>query len=356
MLALTVRPGQPHSIALETVASPPASDGAVLVRTLSLGVCGTDREIIAGDYGTAPSGEARLIIGHESLGRVEEAPAGSGLAPGDLVVGIVRRPDPVPCPACAAGEWDMCRNGRYTERGIKARNGYGSEQFRVEPEFTIKLDQGLGHLGVLMEPTSIVAKAWEQCLRIGHRGAAWQPARALITGAGPIGLLAAMIGVQHGIDVHIHDRNEDGPKPDLARRLGVTYHSEFPDLGKLAPDVVIECTGAPAVIAQTVAGAAAAGVVCLAGVSANGHDVTFDIGGFNRDMVLDNRAVFGSVNANRRHYAAAADALAKADRDWLPRLITRRVPLSRWAEAFERRDGDIKVVLDFESNPDFTPH
>ena len=160
MLALTVHPGTPQSIDLEEVPLPPLSDGAVLVRTLALGLCGTDREIIAGDYGTAPPGEQRLVIGHESLGRVEDAPAGSGLKPGDLVVGIVRRPDPVPCPACAAGEWDMCRNGRYTERGIKARNGYGSQHFRVEPEFTVKLDPRFGELGVLMEPTSVVAN-WQ---------------------------------------------------------------------------------------------------------------------------------------------------------------------------------------------------
>lgn len=356
MLALTVRPGQPHSIALENVPLPPLSDGAVLARALALGVCGTDREIISGGYGNAPAGEARLIIGHESLGLVEEAPVASGFRPGDLVVGIVRRPDPVPCPSCAAGEWDMCRNGLYTERGIKARNGYGSEQFRLEPEFAIKLDPALGQLGVLMEPTSVVAKAWEQCLRIGDRSAAWRPGRVLITGAGPIGLLAAMMGVQQGLDVHVYDRNRDGPKPDLAANLGVAYHTEFPDLGALAPDIVIECTGAAPVIKQVVAGAAAAGIVCLAGVSAAGHDITFDVGGFNRAMVLDNQTVFGSVNANHRHYAAAAAALAKADRTWLARLVTRRVPLSRWAEAFERRDGDIKVVLDFAGGLDSFPH
>ena len=96
---------------------------------------------------------------------------------GDLVVGIVRRPDPVPCPACAAGEWDMCRNGRYTERGIKQRNGYGSEHFRVEPEFLIKLDPSLGPLGVLLEPASVVAKAWEQVERIGARSACLAAAR-----------------------------------------------------------------------------------------------------------------------------------------------------------------------------------
>jgi threonine dehydrogenase-like Zn-dependent dehydrogenase len=140
MRALTVEPGLLNSVKLEDVPLPPDSDGDILVRALALGICGTDREIISGAYGWAPSGAKRLIIGHESLGRVEDAPAGSGFTPGDLVVGIVRRPDPVPCPACAVGEWDMCRNGQYTERGIKQRNGYGSEQFRVEHDFVVKLD------------------------------------------------------------------------------------------------------------------------------------------------------------------------------------------------------------------------
>jgi threonine dehydrogenase-like Zn-dependent dehydrogenase len=345
MRALTVEPGEPHSLRLEEVAPPPQNDGAVLVRALALGICGTDREIIAGDYGWSPPGSRRLILGHESLGQVEEAPAGCGIKPGDPVVGIVRRPDPVPCPACAAGEWDMCRNGRYTERGIKERNGYGSEYFRIEPDFAIPIDPSLGHLGVLLEPASVVAKAWEQVERIGARAANWQPRVALITGAGPVGLLAALIGKQRGYELHILDRNDDGPKPQLARDLGATYHAG--DLGLLAPDVVIECTGASAVVLEVMNRNAPTGIVCLAGVSSGGHELSFDVGALNRGMVLENDVVFGSVNANRRHYRAAADALAQADKDWLARLITRRVPLARWHEAFERRDDDIKVVLDF---------
>ena len=127
MRALTVAPGIANSASVEDVPDPAPSDGAVLVRTLALGVCGTDREIVAGLYGWAPPGRKRLVIGHESLGTVEDAPMNSSFKRGDLVVGIVRRPDPVPCVCCAAGEWDMCRNGRYTERGIKERDGYGSE-------------------------------------------------------------------------------------------------------------------------------------------------------------------------------------------------------------------------------------
>jgi threonine dehydrogenase-like Zn-dependent dehydrogenase len=345
MRALTVEPGLPNSVKLEDVPPPPDSDGDILVRALALGICGTDREIISGAYGWAPSGAKRLIIGHESLGRVEDAPAGSGFTPGDLVVGIVRRPDPVPCPACAAGEWDMCRNGQYTERGIKQRNGYGSEQFRLEHDFAIKLDPALDKLGVLLEPTSVVAKAWEQVERIGQRSAAWQPRVALITGAGPVGLLAALLAKQRGFDVHILDRVEAGAKPKLVRDLGATYHAG--DFGNLEPDIVIECTGAASVVLDVMSRNAPEGIICLAGVSSGGHKLQFDIGALNRGMVLENDVVFGSVNANRRHYRAAADALAKADKDWLGRLITRRVPLARWQEAFEPRDGDVKTVLDF---------
>ncbi len=345
MRALTVAPGQPNSIRLDDVSPPPASDGAVLVRALALGICGTDREIINGDYGWAPAGEDRLIIGHESLGRVEEAPDGCGLKSGDLVVGIVRRPDPVPCPSCAAGEWDMCRNGQYTERGIKQRNGYGAEQFRLEPDFAVPVDPALGMLGVLLEPASVVAKAWEQVERIGQRSAAWLPRVALVTGAGPVGLLAALMAKQRGYEVHVLDRNEHGPKPDIVRGLGAAYHCR--DLGTLKPDITIECTGAGSVVLDVMSCNASQGIVCLAGVSSGGHKLKFDVGDLNRTMVLENDLVFGTVNANRRHYAAAAQALAKADKQWLARLITRRVPLDRWREAFEPQPDDVKTVIDF---------
>jgi len=345
MRALTVIPGKANSINLSEVPPPPESDGAVLVRAIALGICGTDHEIIEGGYGWAPAGAEHLIIGHESLGRVEEAPAGCGVKRGDLIVGIVRRPDPVPCPACAADEWDMCRNGRYTERGIKQRNGYGSEQFRIEPDFAIPIDPTLGHLGVLLEPASVVAKAWEQVERIGTRAAFGPRTVALITGAGPVGLLAALIGAQRGYQMHVLDRVREGLKPDLVRALGATYHVGGFDGVK--PDIVIECTGAGAVILNAMRDTAANGIVCLAGVSSGGHKLAFDIGGLNREMVLENDLVFGSVNANRRHYAAAAAALAQADKDWLARLITRRVPLSRWREAFAPQPDDVKVVVDF---------
>jgi threonine dehydrogenase-like Zn-dependent dehydrogenase len=343
--AVTVVPGQAGSARLDDVEEPPEADGPVVVDTLAIGVCGTDAEILGGRYGWAPPGRQRLIIGHESLGRVAEAPSGASVAPGDLVVGIVRRPDPVPCPSCAVGEWDFCRNGRYTERGIKSHDGYCSERYRIDPDFLVPVAPELGTLGVLLEPASVVAKAWEQAEAIGGR-AQWEPRVGVVTGAGPIGLLAALLGVQRGLEVHVLDRVTSGPKPDLVAALGARYHTgSVGDMG-VSADVLIECTGAGRVVFDAMEHLAPGGVACLTGVSSGGRGLSVDAGGLNRAMVLENEAVVGSVNANRRHYQAGAKALAGADRSWLEGLVSRRVPVARWAEALDRRDGDVKVVID----------
>lgn len=345
MKALTVIPHQAGSAELSDVDEPPEGDGPILVETLVVGICGTDIEILSGAYGWSPPGRERLVLGHESLGRVLEAPAGAPVAKGDLVVGIVRRPDPVPCANCAVMEWDYCRNGQYTERGIKEHDGYLSQRYRITPDFVIKVDSTLGTLGVLLEPTSVVAKAWEDVDRIGAR-AHWSPDSVLVTGAGPIGLLAAMLGVQRGLDVHVLDQMTEGVKPDLVRALGATYHSgPVAGIG-FKPDVAIECTGVSTLILDVMSNIGIGGVICLTGVSSGGHVISIDEGALNRSMVLENVAVVGSVNANRRHYELAAVALAAADREWLARLLNRRVPLERWAEALERRADDVKVVVE----------
>ncbi len=345
MRALTVVPRVAGTASLDEVDEPPASDGPVLVETVAIGVCGTDMEILGGGYGWAPPGKERLIIGHESLGKVLEAPPGCGLEPGDLVVGIVRRPDPVPCSACDAGEWDFCSNGRYTERGIKERDGYCSERYRIMPEYAVKVSSSLGSLGVLLEPASVVAKAWEQVEHIGRR-ATWSPRRAVVTGAGPIGLLAALMGVQRGMEVHVVDQVTKGPKPDLVAALGASYSTgSIGDLGG-AVDVVLECTGAGQLVFDAMEHVAPGAVVCLTGVSSGGRMLSVDAGALNTSMVLENEAVVGSVNANRRHYESAAEALSDAPKDWLERLVSRRVPLDSWQEALERRNDDVKVVIE----------
>jgi threonine dehydrogenase-like Zn-dependent dehydrogenase len=169
MKAITVEPKKPGSARYEDAPEPDERDGSVLVEAVAVGVCGTDAEIVEGKYGWAPPGKGRLVLGHESLGRVIDPGPTGGLKKGDLVVGIVRRPDPVPCPNCAVGEWDMCRNGKYTERGIKQIDGFMSERWRIEPEYVVKIDHSLGFLGVLLEPATVVAKAWEQIAGVGQR-------------------------------------------------------------------------------------------------------------------------------------------------------------------------------------------
>jgi threonine dehydrogenase-like Zn-dependent dehydrogenase len=345
--AITLSPGVADSADLDHIPEPPESHGSILVRSLALGVCGTDREIVSGAYGEAPPGSERLVLGHESLGEVIEAPRGGRFAVGDRIVGIVRRPDPVPCPACAAGEWDMCQNGGYTERGIKGLNGFGAERFRVEPSFAIKVDPKLGELGVLLEPASVVAKAWDHIERIGRRFHSWPPRRLLVTGAGPVGLLAALMGMQRNYQVYVFDRAKDGPKPALVRDLGALYLAgTIDDIIELAPDIVIECTGAATIVAGVLGRTAPDGIVCLLGIRGP-RPLSIDIGQINKAIVLNNNVVFGSVNANRRHYELAAAALARADHEWLDRLISRRVPLSNWQDALKSRPDDIKVVIDF---------
>ena len=227
--AMSVIPGRLGSELVAELPDPPPGQGSVLVEGLLAGICGTDAEILRGG-GQPPDGGPRLVIGHESLGRVLEAPADAPVRPGDLVAGVVRRPDPVPCPACAAGQPDFCVNGRYTERGIKGLDGYGATRWRVSPRFAIGVPDQLGDLGVLTEPGSVVAKAWEQIDRLVLRAPTdLGPSRvALVTGAGPIGMLAALLGRQRGYQVHVFDRVTAGPKPALVAALGATYHHGRP--------------------------------------------------------------------------------------------------------------------------------
>jgi threonine dehydrogenase-like Zn-dependent dehydrogenase len=344
--AVTVEPMVAGSVRFEEVPEPDESTGSILVEAVAVGVCGTDVEITSGAYGWSPPGRDRLILGHESLGRVLDPGTRTGLQAGDLIVGIVRRPDPVPCGNCAVGEWDMCRNGQYTERGIKEIDGFMSERWRIEPGYFTKLDPSLGILGVLLEPTTVVAKAWELVAAMRAR-AFWEPRQVLVTGAGPIGMLAALIGTQHGLDVHVLDQVTEGAKPQLVHDLGATYHAgPIADIG-FEPDVVIECTGVGSVIVDSIRKVGAGGVVCLTGVGSGGASSGLSPADVAKEVVLQNNVILGSVNANRRHFYRAAKALAAADRDWLARLISRRVPPQDIADALQRGPDDIKVVVDF---------
>jgi threonine dehydrogenase-like Zn-dependent dehydrogenase len=240
----------------------------------------------------------------------------------------------------------MCRNGQYTERGIKQIHGFMSERWRIEPEYVVKIDRSLGLLGVLLEPATVVAKAWEQIAAVGRR-AFWEPRTVLVTGAGPIGLLAALLGKQRGLDIHVLDRAESGSKPELARALGATYHTgSVSDVG-FEPDVIVECTGVGQVIADSIRTIGAGGVVCLTGVGSGGRTTGLTTADVAAEMVLRNNVVVGSVNANKRHWYRGSEALTRADRSWLARLITRRERPEDFTQALNRQADDIKVVVQF---------
>ena len=198
-----------------------------------------------------------------------------------------------------------CAATASTERGIKEIDGFMSERWRIEPEYAMKVDPSLGLLGVLLEPTTVVTKAWEQVQTISRR-ALWEGRKVLVTGAGPIGLLAALVGQQHGFEVHVLDRVESGAKPDLVRALGATYHAGgVADIG-FQPDVIVECTGVGQVIADSVNVVAAGGIVCLTGVGTGGRTVGQSTADIAATMVLQNNVIVGSVV--REDYSENGDA------------------------------------------------
>ncbi len=353
MRAVVITPGQKGSDRLVEVPDPPPTEGHALVQVLSVGVDGTDEELTAGKYGQAPDGEDHLVIGHESLGRVLE-PAGE-LRSGQLVAAIVRRPDPVPCLNCAHGEWDYCLNGQYTERGIKGRHGFLAELYTERPEYLVSVPDELEPVGMLVEPTTITVKALEQVEAIQRR-LTWQPHRALVTGAGPIGLLAAAVLALRGLQVVVYNRSSSGPKVELTRELGAQYvpagelelgHELAEELGPF--DVAIEATGFSPLAFRLLDTVGPNGVAVLTGVSGGDCTAELPVDHLNLETVLQNKVLVGTVNADRANFEQAVRDLAGIEQrwpGWLQRMITRRVPLERYSEALNRAPDDVKAVVD----------
>jgi threonine dehydrogenase-like Zn-dependent dehydrogenase len=344
--ALTVEPGVADSTRIDDLAEPSPKDGAILVEGVAVGLCGTDARIIEGGFGAAPLGSERLILGHESLGRVLETPSGTGVSVGDLVASVVRIPGHPPCASCVGGEWDMCLDGVHVERGITGSHGFAAERWRVDPKFAVRIPAGLETVGVLVEPASVVAKAWAHVEVVSSRAMMATAPRVLVTGAGTIGLLAALLGRQRGLHVDVFDRVIDGPKPGLVEALGCEYLTEDLEAAAAEADIVLECTGASEVAARLLPSARPNSTVCLIGVPNVAAGPTLDPAAFVTKLVRDNVLVFGTVNANLSHWVLGGAALAQADPEVLSALITRRVTLDHWQEALPRRSDDVKVVID----------
>ncbi|HKV29726.1 MAG TPA: glucose 1-dehydrogenase [Candidatus Dormibacteraeota bacterium] len=353
MRAVAVTPMRAGSARQVELPIPTVARGTAVMRVLEVGIDGTDTEINGGLYGEAPPGSDFLVIGHEALSVIEAVGEGvSGFTPGDLVVSTVRRPDD--CPNCRAGESDMCLFGRYTERGIKGAHGYMGEYYAEAPAFMLKIPPVLRPFAVLLEPLSIVEKATYQAWKIQER-MVWEPKRAVVLGAGPIGILCTILLRLRGLEVHVYAKAPpDTLQGRILRDLGASYASvvDHPvtgikdELGQI--DFMLEGTGNSTVAFEAMAQLGINGVLCLTGVSGGSSSIEIPADVINLQMVLGNRLAFGSVNANRRYFEMGVQHFQQAERQWpgiFERLITRRVPFDEFMSALDRRPEDIKTLL-----------
>ena len=343
MQALVTRPGVDGSTAVEEVAEPRPAAGEVVLRVLEVGVCGTDREIAHGQFGVAPHEGGALVLGHEALAVVERD--GHGFSRGDLVTATVRR-SCGHCLACGEGGPDSCLTGDYGERGITRLDGFARELVAEDPAQLVPVPGSLGRLGVLAEPTSICARALRHARTIGGRQP-WHLERALVLGAGAVGMLTTLLLRLEGVDVTVASLEREAPLIGaLGARYAPTAGLDLAELGQF--DLVVEGAGDAQLAADALGLLGRSGVACLIGIDGRDRRVTLDGRVLSLDFVLGNRVVFGSVNAHRQDWDAAVTALDAACARWrdvLEAFVSLRVPLDRFAEAFEHRGGKATLVL-----------
>jgi threonine dehydrogenase-like Zn-dependent dehydrogenase len=349
--ALVTVPRRPGSTRVADVPAPRAGADAVLVRTLEVGVCGTDREISEGLFGAAPAGEEALVLGHELLGVVERD--GHGFARGDLVAATVRR-SCGRCAACAEGAPDACETGEYRERGITRLHGYATELVAEAPEQVVAVPPALGRLGVLAEPTSVCERGLRHVRAVGGRQP-WRSRHALVVGTGAIGMLTTYLLRLEGFEVWAASRSSGGPRAELVAACGArhvaTDETPLADVAAEAGgfDVVVEAAGDAQVMLDALGLLRRNGVACLLGIDGRPREVSIDGRVLGVDAVLGNRAVFGSVNAHRADWSAAVEDLDRIRERWpeaLEAFVGLRVPLDGFGDAFGFRGVKATLVVE----------
>ncbi len=363
MKAIAVVPGRPGSVHLADLPRPSVAevpDGrGVLVKVLRVGVDGTDKEINAAEYGAAPPGFDFLVIGHESFGRVEAVgPNVTELRPGDYVVATVRRPggsiyDRI-------GTYDMTTDDTYFERGINLRHGYLTEYYVDEPEYIVKVPDGLREVGVLLEPLTVVEKGIAQAYEIQRRLRVWRPRRAAVVGAGTVGLLATLVLRLRGLEVTTFARSR---KPyrnaELIESLGARYVSvqeqTLLDAARKDGryDLIFEASGQASAVFEAMQALGKNGVLVLSSVTGGDKQLSVPADRINLEFVLGNKVMVGTVNANREYFELGVRDMAQAEAQypgWLGRLLTHPVRgLERYRELFEAlttAKGAIKIYLE----------
>jgi threonine dehydrogenase-like Zn-dependent dehydrogenase len=358
MKAIAVYPGNSNSVHLADLKKPSVDDvpngRGVLVRILKVGVDGTDKEINAAEYGAAPNGYDFLVIGHEGFGQVEDVgPNVTEFKPGDFVVATVRRPgkslyDKI-------GTYDMTTDNEYFERGISRLHGFLTEYYVDDPEYIVKVPQGLKDVAVLLEPMTVVQKGIAQAYEIQRRLRVWRPRTAAVMGAGTIGLLATLVLRMRGLQVDTFARS---PKPsrnaDLVEALGAHYHAtnQRPILecaGECGPyDIIFEATGNAGVVFDSMRALAKNGVLVLSSVTGGDHMIQVPADRINLEFVLGNKVMVGTVNANREYFESGVRDMAQAEAEypeWLRNLLTNPVKgLENFGELFKQLTGDRHAI------------
>ena len=363
MRALVVTPPKP-GVQLREVADPAPGPGEVKVRVTECGLCGTDRDIVAGKYGTPPEGRTTLVLGHENLGKVVEVGAKEhGLRVGDDVVATVRRGCGC-CRYCRTNRSDFCETGMFTERGIKGRDGYLAEFYVERPEYLVRVPRPHRLSAVLLEPLSVVEKAVVQGKRVLDRTELVpgrgpnRPRKALVAGTGAIGMLAALVLANDGFEVTAIDRHgEKTPAGTMLSAMGAHHVDVSEGLSALEEpgfDLILEATGSAALTFALTSRLGANGVLIVTGIPTETSTVLpVPAGDILRRLVLQNQAIVGSVNANRRYFEAGLRHLTAFRRRWgtvAEQLISQRLPWTEYRSALVgARPEGIKTVLTIEN-------
>jgi threonine dehydrogenase-like Zn-dependent dehydrogenase len=367
MKAVAATPGKRNSVHLAELAEPSLDDvpggRGVLVRVLSVGLDGTDREINEAEYGVAPPGSDFLVLGHESLGTVEKVgPEVTEFAPGDFVVATVRRPGTTLFGKI--GLQDFTTDDAYHERGISTLHGFLTERYVDDARYLVKIPAGLSEVAVLLEPTTVAEKGIAQAYEIQRRLRIWTPRRAAVLGAGPLGLLATMVLRLRNLEVTTFGLEEPPYlNSQMAEAVGAQYVStKHATLASAAErggefDLIFEASGFSPLAFEAMAVLAKNGVLVLSSVTGGDRRVEVPADALNLAFVLGNRVMVGTVNASRADFETGVRDLAMMhaqDPAWLRRFITNRVSgLERYREAFEllnRRSGTLKVVVDVRNS------